>query len=124
MLLKLQFLLHFSTRTPSYAFFLCSENTMSRNLLVICHVQTVNFECRLCDKTFRNSDELEIHLVKMHSNKPELNFKCDQCGYVTDDVLNFVKQILSHEAFKVCKYCNFVVKDKKDLKDHEIMVIT
>ena len=97
---------------------------MSRNLLVICHVQTVNFKCRLCDKTFHNSDELETHLVKMHTQKTELNIKCDQCGYVTDDVSNLVKHILSHEAFEVCQYCDFVVKDKKDLKDNEIMVIT
>ena len=97
---------------------------MSNNLLVICHVQTVNFKCRLCDKTFHNSDELETHLVKMHTKKTELNIKCDQCGYVTDDVSNLVKHILSHEAFEVCQYCDFVVKDKKDLKDHEIMVIT
>ena len=90
---------------------------MSRNLLVICHVQTVNFKCRLCDKTFHNSDELETHLVKMHTKKTELNVKCDQCDYVTDN-------ILSHEASEVCQYCDFVIKDKKDLKDHEIMVIT
>ena len=97
---------------------------MSRNFPVNSNVQTVDFKCTLCYKTFQNSDELETHLVKMHTKKTELNIKCDQCGYVTDDVLNFVKQILSHEAFKVCKYCNFVVKDKKDLKDQEIMVIT
>ena len=46
------------------------------------------------------------------------------CGYATDDESNLVKHILSHEAFEVCQYCDFVVKDKKDLKDHEIMVIT
>ena len=60
----------------------------------------------------------------MRTKKTELNIKCDQCGYVTDDVSNLVKHILSHEAFEVCQYCDFVVKDKKDLKDHEIMVIT
>ena len=81
---------------------------MSRNLLVICHVQTVNFKCRLYEKTFHNSDELETHLVKMHTKKTELNVKCDQCDYVTDNVSKLVKHILSHETSEVCEYCYFV----------------
>ena len=113
MLLKLQFVLHFSTRTPSYA----SVCAVKIECQEICRVQTVNFKCRLCDKTFHNSDELETHLAKMHTKKTKLYVKCDQCDSVTDN-------ILSHEASKVCQYCDFVIKDKKDLKDHEIMVIT
>ena len=38
---------------------------------------------------------------------------------------NFVKHILSHESCEVGQYCDFVVQDKNDLKehDHEVMVI-
>ena len=45
----------------------------------------------------------------MHTKKTEFNVKCDQCDYVTD-------KILSHEASEVCQYCDFVIKDKKDLR--------
>ena len=68
--------------------------------------------------------ELETHLVKIRKKNTEFNVKCDQCDYIIDNVSNLVKHILSHEAFEVCQYCDFVVKDEKDLKDHEIMVIT
>ena len=81
---------------------------MSNNLIVICHSQTVNFKCKLCDKTFQNSGELATHLVKLHTKETELNVKCDQCDYVTDNVSNLVKHI-------VCQYCDFGVKDKKDI---------
>ena len=68
--------------------------------------------------------EIETHLVKIRKKNTELHVKCDQCDYTTDNVSNLVKHILSHEAFEDFQYCDFVVKDKKDLKDHEIMVIT
>ena len=45
--------------------------------------------------------ELETHLVKIRKKNTELNVKCDQCDYVTDN-------ILSHEASEVCQYCHFV----------------
>ena len=52
--------------------------------------------------------ELETHLVKIRKKNTELNVKCDQCDYVTDNVSNLVKHILSHEASEVCQYCHFV----------------
>ena len=52
--------------------------------------------------------ELETHLVKIRKKNTELNVKCDQCDYVTDNVSNLVKHILSHEASEVCQYCYFV----------------
>ena len=81
---------------------------MSNKLFVICYVQTVNFKCKLCDQTFQDSGELATHLVKMHTKETELNVKCVQCDYVTDNVSNLVKHILSHEASEVCQYCHFV----------------
>ena len=87
-------------------------------MLVICKVKTVDFKCKFCDKTFWTKNTPGENSQKEHW------IKCDQCDYVTENLSNLVKHILSHEAFEVCQYCDFVVKDKKDLKDHEIMVIT
>ena len=52
--------------------------------------------------------ELETHLVKIRKKNTELHVKCDQCDYTTDNVSNFVKHILSHEASEFCQYFHFV----------------
>ena len=67
-----------------------------------CKVKTVDFKCKFCDKTFWTRNTPGENSQKEHW------IKCDQCDYVTENVSNLVKHILSHEASEVCQYCHFV----------------
>ena len=80
-----------------------------------------NFNCKKCDYTTQQMDELKTHR-KIH--KGEKRYKCDECEFCSGNSQGLDRHKISHneDAWFTCDHdqCNYKTSTTKDLKKHKI----
>jgi KRAB domain-containing zinc finger protein len=86
--------------------------------LLTAHIEKgVTFKCDLCPKELANSNQLRVHLNKIH--KAEKNVKCTMCEitFASTQLLAVHQKIHQPKAFN-CEFCNYSANYENDLSRH------
>lgn len=81
------------------------------------------FKCNVCSYQTRNKTLMFHHNKTAHIKKK--NFRCGECGYVTNEKARYTKHIKYHNLPKLqCEYCFFKTAYKwnmeRHMKNHEV----
>ncbi|XP_067635473.1 zinc finger protein 91-like [Eurosta solidaginis] len=78
------------------------------------------FACQLCDKTYKNSEALKIHIRKHTGERPYL---CPECGKSFSDPSNLKQHILRHGDEKLfeCPYCPLKFRCPNYVAQHKMI---
>ena len=75
-------------------------------------------QCKKCDKTLRNKNELRLHM-KTHVKIDQTVMKCHYCEHETNNEIDHVNHIVDiHSTWHKCQTCGENFNKKEDLVDH------
>ena len=79
----------------------------------------IKINCEICQKKFKNTDNLKAHINKFHTKTQATNvtlYKCDYCGSTFEENSELSAHI--SERHITCKYCRKLFPTPKLLESH------
>uniref|UniRef100_A0A182JG27 C2H2-type domain-containing protein n=1 Tax=Anopheles atroparvus TaxID=41427 RepID=A0A182JG27_ANOAO len=74
-------------------------------------------KCKICQKRYKSSRYLALHMMKSHSREEDRPFKCDKC-HQSFHKEHLLKAHLANHLSEKCPICEKVVSSKYALKTH------
>lgn len=81
------------------------------------HPKYMWYHCRLCGKSFVKHNQLKRHHTRVHIlgkgaySEADTNFKCKECGHITDNYIQHLQHIEKHKFKMVMDH---IIKKKTD----------
>uniref|UniRef100_A0A182TFW1 Transcription factor grauzone n=1 Tax=Anopheles melas TaxID=34690 RepID=A0A182TFW1_9DIPT len=110
---------HYRREHSTKGYVRCCEKVFYRRFQLLDHIAAHQgtIKCEVCQKSYKSSRYLALHMMKSHSREEDRPFKCDKCRQ------SFHKEHLlkAHQANHLsekCPICEKVVSSKYALKTH------
>ncbi|EDW51406.1 transcription factor grauzone [Drosophila sechellia] len=115
---------HFRNHHQSLGYVVCCQRRYKKRALYVDHLHMHNdpnyFRCKICSKQLVSRISYDVHMLRFHPNKDDLNFACDQCSkrFSKQFLLTIHSRVHQQERNEQCKHCDRSFRTAVDLRLH------
>ncbi|XP_050073038.1 transcription factor grauzone-like [Anopheles maculipalpis] len=97
----------------------CCEKQFYRRFQLLDHIAAHQgtIKCEICQKSYKSSRYLALHMMKSHSREEDRPYKCDKC-HQSFHKEHLLKAHQANHLSEKCPICDKVVSSKYALKTH------
>uniref|UniRef100_A0A182JY47 Transcription factor grauzone n=1 Tax=Anopheles christyi TaxID=43041 RepID=A0A182JY47_9DIPT len=110
---------HYRREHGTKGYIRCCEKLFYRRFQLLDHIAAHQgtIKCEVCQKSYKSSRYLALHMMKSHSREEERPFKCDKC-HQSFHKEHLLKAHQANHLSEKCPICEKVVSSKYALKTH------
>uniref|UniRef100_A0A182Q7W6 Transcription factor grauzone n=1 Tax=Anopheles farauti TaxID=69004 RepID=A0A182Q7W6_9DIPT len=110
---------HYRREHGTKGYIRCCEKQFYRRFQLLDHIAAHEgtIKCEVCQKSYKSSRYLALHMMKSHSREEDRPFKCDKC-HQSFHKEHLLKAHQANHLSEKCPICEKVVSSKYALKTH------
>uniref|UniRef100_A0AAG5DEF3 Transcription factor grauzone n=1 Tax=Anopheles atroparvus TaxID=41427 RepID=A0AAG5DEF3_ANOAO len=110
---------HYRREHSMKGYIRCCDKQFYRRFQLLDHIAAHEgtIKCKICQKRYKSSRYLALHMMKSHSREEDRPFKCDKC-HQSFHKEHLLKAHLANHLSEKCPICEKVVSSKYALKTH------
>ncbi|XP_053674581.1 transcription factor grauzone-like [Anopheles nili] len=110
---------HYRREHSMKGYIRCCEKLLYRRFQLLDHMAAHEgtIKCQVCQKNYKSSRYLALHMMKSHSREEDRPFKCDKC-HQSFHKEHLLKAHQANHLSEKCPICEKVVSSKYALKTH------
>ncbi|KFB44560.1 AGAP005480-PA-like protein [Anopheles sinensis] len=110
---------HYRRHHGTKGYIRCCDKVFYRRFQLLDHIAAHEgtIKCAICQKSYKSSRYLGLHMMKSHSREEDRPFKCDKC-HQSFHKEHLLKAHQANHLSEKCPICEKVVSSKYALKTH------
>uniref|UniRef100_A0A4Y0BPF8 Transcription factor grauzone n=1 Tax=Anopheles funestus TaxID=62324 RepID=A0A4Y0BPF8_ANOFN len=110
---------HYRREHGTKGYIRCCEKLFYRRFQLLDHIAAHQgtIKCKVCQKSYKSSRYLALHMMKSHSREEDRPFKCGKC-HQSFHKEHLLKAHQANHLSEKCPICDKVVSSKYALKTH------
>uniref|UniRef100_A0A182PN80 Transcription factor grauzone n=1 Tax=Anopheles epiroticus TaxID=199890 RepID=A0A182PN80_9DIPT len=110
---------HYRREHGTKGYIRCCDKLFYRRFQLLDHIAAHQgtIKCEVCQKSYKSSRYLALHMMKSHSREEDRPFKCDKC-HQSFHKEHLLKAHQANHLSEKCPICEKVVSSKYALKAH------
>uniref|UniRef100_A0A182SCG1 C2H2-type domain-containing protein n=1 Tax=Anopheles maculatus TaxID=74869 RepID=A0A182SCG1_9DIPT len=110
---------HYRREHGTKGYIRCCAKQFYRRFQLLDHIAAHKgtIKCEVCQKSYKSSRYLALHMMKSHSREEDRPFKCDKC-HQSFHKEHLLKAHQANHLSEKCPICDKVVSSKYALKTH------